>query len=264
MRNLKKNMLASILKKISVYISLLVFWQLCYWIFVDVLKVWKFYSFPEPAGVFNSFLLALHDGTLSQALYISLQRIMTGYGISLAAGVAAGLLLSRSKFLYEGLNGLILGLQTLPNICWLPFAILWFGLGEGSILFVIIIGSVFSISIAVSSGIRNINPVYVKAGRNLGARGMKLFRHVIIPAALPSFLTGMKQGWSFAWRGLIAGEMISASMGLGQMLMAGRELADINQITAVMIVIIAVGVIVEKFCFGILETRMHTVRGLSQ
>ncbi len=249
--------------KASVYAILLFVWQAIYVLGVDVFHIWKFYNFPAPVEVVKSLFSISEDNTLSLALGISVQRILIGYGISLIAGIAIGFLLARFTFLENGLSGLILGLQTLPNICWLPFAILWFGLGEGSILFVIIIGSVFSIAMAVDAGVKNIHPVYLKAGRNMGAHGITLLLYIVIPAALPSLVSGMKQGWSFAWRGLIAGEMISASRGLGQLLMAGRELADINQVTAVMIVMITIGVVVDKAVFGPLERRMRSVRGLS-
>jgi len=174
-----------------------------------------------------------------------------------------GFILANFTFAQENFNGIILGIQTLPSICWLPFAILWFGLNESSILFVIVIGSVLSIAMAVEGGIKNINQLYIKAGKNMGAKGIQLYYNIIIPAALPSIISGMKQGWSFSWRGLIAGEMLSASKGLGQVLMAGRELADINQVTAIMIVIVVIGIFVDKVIFGCTERKIRNVWGLS-
>lgn len=251
-----------VISKICFYIFLIVLWQLIYFLCVDLLKIWKFYSFPSPVGVVKSCQYIIADHTIGIALWASLRRILAGYGISILIGASLGFVLNRFRFVADALRGPILGLQTLPSICWLPFAILWFGLNEGSILFVIIIGSLFSIAMAVDAGIRNINPIYLLAGRNMGARGISLYTNIIIPAALPTIISGMKQGWSFAWRGLIAGEMLSASIGLGQLLMTGRELADINQITVIMIVIIIIGVIVEKNIFGRIENKVLSVRGL--
>jgi len=125
-----------------------------------------------------------------------------------------------------------------------------------------VIGSLLSIALGVDSGIRNINPLYIQAGKNMGATGLELYTNIIIPAALPTIIAGMKQGWSFAWRGLIAGEMLAASTGLGQVLMTGRELADINQITVIMIVIIIIGVTVNNYIFGRIENKVLSVRGL--
>lgn len=252
----------NVLSKICFYIILIVLWQLVYFLCVDLLKIWKFYSFPSPVEVIKSCQYIIADHTMGIALATSLKRIITGYGISILIGASLGFVLTRFRFVADALRGPILGLQTLPNICWLPFAILWFGLNEGSILFVIVIGSLFSIAMAVDAGIRNINPIYLQAGKNMGAKGLQLYTNIIIPAALPTVIAGMKQGWSFAWRGLIAGEMLSASTGLGQLLMAGRELADINQITVIMIVIIIIGVIVEKYIFGRIENKVLRVRGL--
>lgn len=125
------------------------------------------------------------------------------------------MLVARSRYLNDTLNPLLLGLQTLPSICWLPLAILWFGIGEDSIVFVIAIGSIFSISMATISGMKNVSPIYMKVAKTMGVHGLRACTTVIIPAALPAIITGMKQGWSFAWRALMAGEMLSATKGLG-------------------------------------------------
>jgi NitT/TauT family transport system permease protein len=175
-----------------------------------------------------------------------------------------GLLIVRFKYVDENFSALILGVQTLPSVCWLPFAILWFGLSESSIIFVTIIGSVFAIAMATESGIKNVNPIYVKAASTMGAKGLKLYFNVVIPSALPSIISGMKQGWSFAWRALIAGEMLSATKGIGQILMVGRDLADINQVAAVMLVIIVLGLVIDKFIFGALEKKVRRRCGLER
>ncbi len=253
----------SILKKLIFYIVLIIIWQTVYTVFVDLLKIWKFYNFPSPLGTAESIINMTKEFSLIIAVAVSLKRIIMGYIISIILGSVIGLILTKIDSKESGLNGLILGIQTLPNICWLPFAILWFGLNETSILFIVVIGSMFSVAIAFESGIKNVSPVYIKAGKNLGAKGIKLYRYVILPAAMPSIIAGMKQGWSFAWRGLIAGEMLSASKGLGQLLMTGRELADINQIAAVMIIIITVGIVVERVIFGNIEKRVLKRRGVN-
>lgn len=235
-----------------------------YKIGVDILGVWKSYMFPSPVDVFNTLVSLVEDNTLFIGIAVSLRRLAIGYIISLVIGVALGLLIVRYKYLDENFSSLILGLQTLPSICWLPFAILWYGINEKSIIFVIAIGSIFAISIATESGIKNVNPIYIKAGETMGAKGIKLYWNVVLPSALPSIITGMKQGWSFAWRALIAGEMLSATRGLGQILMLGRDLADISQVMAVMLIIIFLGLIIDKLIFGTLEKNIRQRCGLDR
>lgn len=241
---------------------LIIIWELVYKLGVDVLGVWKPYTFPSPIDVGKTLIRLVSDNTLAVAIATSLRRLAIGYFISLVIGVVIGLLIVKYKYIDENFSSLILGLQTLPSICWLPFAILWYGLNENAIIFVITIGSTFAIAIATESGIKNINPLYMKAARTMGARGIKLYLNVIIPAALPAVITGMKQGWSFAWRALMSGEMLSATKGLGQVLMVGRDLADISQVMAVMIVILILGLAFDKIIFGKLEKNIRHKCGL--
>ncbi len=201
---------------------------------------------------------------MSIAVFASAKRIFLGYMLSIIIGIFVGLAIVRFKYLDENVSPLILGLQTLPSICWLPFSILWYGLNESAIIFVITIGSTFAVSIAIESGMKNINPLFVRAAKTMGAKGFSLYWNVIIPASLPSIITGLKQGWSFAWRALMAGEMLSATKGLGQVLMVGRDLADISQVMAIMIVIVILGVAVDKLIFGRMEINIRQKWGLDK
>jgi len=230
---------------------------LVYKVGVEQLGVWKPYTFPSPLSVFKTLIGLFSDNTLGIAIFGSMKRIIIGYSISVFIGIIIGLFIVRYKYLDENFGALILGLQTLPSICWLPFAILWYGLNESAIIFVIVIGSTFAISIAIESGIKNVNPLYIRAARTMGASGIKIYWNVIIPAALPNVISGLKQGWSFAWRALMAGEMLSATKGLGQVLMVGRDLADISQVMAVMIVIIVLGLTIDKLIFGRVEANIR-------
>ncbi|HEY5563553.1 MAG TPA: ABC transporter permease [Clostridiaceae bacterium] len=239
-------------------------WEGIYKIGVDILQIWKPYIFPSPIDVFKTLKALILDNTMGVAILASLKRILVGYFISILIGVSLGLIIVKFRYLDENLGPLILGFQTLPSICWLPFAILWFGLNESSIIFVITIGSTFAVAIAVQAAIKNINPLYIRAAKTMGAKGSKIYTQVILPAALPDVVTGLKQGWSFAWRALMAGEMLSSSKGLGQVLMMGRDLADISQVVAVMIVIIILGLVVDKFVFGKIEKSMRYKWGLDK
>ncbi|MCX7923534.1 MAG: ABC transporter permease [Clostridia bacterium] len=251
-------------KKILFYLILVTIWELVYRIGVDYLEIWKSYTFPSPFAVIKTLFGLIGDNTLGIAVLASMKRIIVGYSISIVIGVIIGLTIVRYKYLDENFSALILGLQTLPSICWLPFAILWYGLGEGAIMFVIAIGSTFAISIAIESGIKNVPPLYIRAAKTMGASGIKIYWNVIIPASLPSVISGLKQGWSFAWRALMAGEMLTATVGLGQVLMVGRDLADISQVMAVMVVIIVLGLAVDKIIFGRIEANIRTKWGLDR
>jgi NitT/TauT family transport system permease protein len=241
---------------------LIVIWELVYKIGVDVLSIWKPYTFPSPIDVFNSLKYMVEDSTIFIAIAASLQRLFIGYFLSVVIGLALGIFIIRFKFVGSNLKSLLLGLQTLPSICWVPFAILWYGISEQSVIFVIAMGSIFSISIATEGAISNVYPLYIKAAKTMGAKGLKLYLHVVIPAALPGIMSGMQQGWSFAWRALMAGEMISSTKGLGQILMIGRDLGDISQVMAVMMVIVVLGLMFDKLVFGRIEANIRQKWGL--
>ena len=256
--------LIGLVKKVLFYLILIAIWELVYRIGVDWLGLWKPYIFPSPIAVFTTLWDLIADGSLGIAVLASAKRIIIGYGLSIIIGILVGLTIVRFKYLDENLSPLILGLQTLPSICWLPFSILWYGLNESAIIFVITVGSTFAVSIAIESGMKNINPLFIRAGKTMGAKGFNLYWNVIIPASLPSIVSGLKQGWSFAWRALMAGEMISATKGLGQVLMVGRDLADISQVMAVMLVIVVLGVGVDKLIFGRIEINIRERWGLDK
>lgn len=243
-------------------ILLVVIWQLFYWLGVDVLMLFKPYSVPSPLGVWERFVELCQDGTLWEAIGNSLLRGIAGFAIAVVIGVILGLLINHFQYLQKNLKPFVLGVQTLPSVCWVPFSILWFGLSTQAILFVVVMGSALSIAISVDNAIKNVQPIYIKAALTMGASRRQLYWNVIFPASLPELVSGLKQGWSFAWRALMAGEVMTTSIGLGQTLIMGRDLADINQVMLVMLVIIVVGMLIDKCIFSVIEKRLLTKRGL--
>ncbi len=243
-------------------ILLVAVWQGVYWLGVDVLAQWKVYSVPSPVGVAERFVQLVSDGTLGVATVNSLIRGISGYAIAVVIGVALGLLINHFKYLQKNLKPIVLGVQTLPSVCWVPFSILWFGLSTQAILFVVVMGSAFSIAISVDNAIKNIQPIYLKAAMTMGASKRQLYFRVVFPAALPELVSGLKQGWSFAWRALMSGEVMTTSIGLGQTLITGRDLADINQVMLVMLVIVAIGILIDKCIFSVIEKHLLKKRGL--
>lgn len=258
----KKNTIIKWLNSMLFLLLLLLLWQIVYTLGTGVLGWWKPYALPSPVGVAESLGKMTRSSTLLKAMSYSIRRVILGFAVSLAIGGVLGLVISSTDYFNRNLKPLLTGIQSLPSVCWVPFAILWFGLGESSILFVIVIGSTFSVSLAIENAIRTVPPIYVKAAQTMGAGKMQLYYDVIWPAALPGVLAGLKQSWSFAWRALMSGEVMSAYVGLGYTLMAGRDMADINQVTAVMLVIILVGVLVDKVIFSNLEQHVLRKRGL--
>jgi NitT/TauT family transport system permease protein len=245
-------------RKVVFYAVLLVVWQSLVWI-----GVWPEFIFPSPLAVLLALARGAQNGTLLVGITTSMQRILIGFGFSAVVGMLLGMAIGRIRLLDETLGSLVLGLQTLPSICWLPLALLWFGLSETAILFVVIMGALLSITLATEAGVKNTPPLYMRAARNLGAHGWRLYALVILPAALPAIITGMKLGWSFAWRSLMAGELLYVSFGLGHLLEMGRDLNDMSQVVAIMLVIIAIGLVVDRLVFAPLEIRVRERWGLS-
>lgn len=243
-------------------IVLIGLWQGFYYLSVDVFGWCKSYAVPSPVGVWERFVSLCSDGTLLKALGNSLLRGIAGFAIAVVIGVALGLLINHFRFLQKNLKPLVLGVQTLPSVCWVPFSILWFGLSTQAILFVVIMGSAFGIAISVDNAIKNILPIYIKAAKTMGASKRQMYVYVMLPASLPEMVSGLKQGWSFAWRALMAGEVMTTSIGLGQTLITGRDLADINQVMLVMLVIVLVGIVIDKCIFSVIERRLLKKRGL--
>ena len=197
------------------------------------------------------------------AIAVSMRRVLIGYAISVVLGMILGLGVASSKFLEETMGGLLVSLQSLPSICWWPLALLWFGLSQNAILFVVVMGSLLSVTLAMEDGRKQMPKIYGMAGRNLGASGFQLFWYVLLPASLPFIVSGLKQGWAFAWRSLITAEMLYLSLGLGQVLMMGRDLNDMSAVLAVMILIIAIGYVVDGLVFKTMELRLQRRWGLT-
>jgi NitT/TauT family transport system permease protein len=225
------------------------------------LGLWRSWVFPSPLAIARSFGAGIVDKTIPLGILVSMRRLLVGYAISLVAGVALGLSLARSQTLRDSIGTVVTGLQALPSICWLPMALLWFGLSEAAILFVVIAGSLLAITVATEAGVRNVPPLYTRAARTMGARGATLYLRVILPAALPAILSGMRLGWTFAWRSLMAGELLFVSGGLGQLLATGRELGDMARVMAVMVAIVTLGLVTEVLFFQRLEARVREVWG---
>lgn len=249
---------AAVWPKLLAVAIVLIVWQLVVW------SGWKpEYVLPGPRAVWDSFVA--NFSTNMDAAWTTLQRGFKGFAFALVIGTIVGALVARNRVLRSAIGSLITGLQTMPSVAWFPLAILLFKLGEGAIFFVVVLGAAPSIANGLISGIDHIQPILLRAGTVLGARRWKLFRYVILPAALPSFVAGLKQGWAFAWRSLLAGELIVLIPGqfsLGQQLDANRQLSDSAGVIAVMIVILIIGILVDALLFGTADRAIRRRYGL--
>ena len=209
--------------------------------------------FPGPLDVARSLAAAAAAGTLARAVLTSTIRLLVGYAIAIVTGVPLGLWLARSDATKRALGPLLLGLSSVPSICWLPLAIVWFGLSEAAIQVVIVLGAALPVTLATESAVRQLPPSIERAARTMGARGPTLIFRVLLPAAMPGIVTGAKMGWTFALRSLMAGELLFVSGGLGQLLETGRDLADTALVLGIVAVIVVLSRVSERALFGPLE-----------
>jgi len=232
-------------------------WQLVY-----SLGIWPTVLLPSPAVVAQSF--SQLNFSLIVNIGWTMWRLLIGFTISIVLGVGVGLAMVRLKDFGKTMSSFAVGLQSFPSIAWVPFSILFIGLNDFGILFVVIMSSVFSVMLATYSGVRNVPPIYISAARNLGASGLSLFRHVMIPASTPSLISGFTQAWSFAWHATIGAEILmAASLGLGHILDVGREFQLMDQIIASMITIFVIGLIFDRFIFSKIANKVRDRWGLN-
>jgi NitT/TauT family transport system permease protein len=246
--------------KRSLFASLFFLLALLFWQLLVSIGVWSPVLLPSPESVWRYLYTSVTDGTLVDATFVTMRRLLLGYCIGLLLGLPLGLLTARFKICEDTIGIVALGLQTLPSVCWVPLALLWFGQTENAMLFVVIMGSVWSMVIATDNGVRHVPPIYLRAARTMGSKQLHTWFAVVLPASLPFLVTGMKQSWAFAWRSLMAAEIyvtILTGFGLGQLLHFGRELNSMEQVIGVMAVIVLIGLLADKILFSPWERFLH-------
>lgn len=251
---MKKN---TLLKQIVFYVIIVAIWQI-----VSMTNIWPNNLFPSPYEVAEDLVYTASDGSLFFGIGTSILRLIIGLTIAIVGGMLLGIFMARVEIVNQTIGSLVLGLQSIPSVAWVPLAILWFGLTDGGIIFVTAIGSMFAVTIATYTGVKNINPHYVEAARNMGAKGTQLVTYVLIPAAFPYLISGFKQGWAFAWRGVIGAELLFSFLGLGFLLNVGRQLNDISQVFAIMLIIMMVGIAIDGVIFKRIENKVMSRWGL--
>jgi len=258
-----KHSLLKLLSPLIAIVAVIIIWQ------VIVYLQWQpEWVIPSPKAVLDSLSAQAEQDILWQATFGSIKRAAQGFLIALVVATPIGLALGLNKYLRAIFGPLLTGLQQLPSVAWVPAAIIWFGLSDATIYTVILLGAVPSIANGLIAGMDQIPTLYLRAGQVLGATGWRKIRHIVLPAAWPGFLAGLEQGWAFAWRSLMAAELIAVSpalgLGLGQMLDIGRQLGDMALVLGSIIMIMAVGVLVDRLIFSPLRQRTLRNRGLAR
>jgi NitT/TauT family transport system permease protein len=223
------------------------------------------YVLPGPADVLPRLVAEVGDPVTWRAVSTTMRRAAAGFAVAVAIGAAIGLAVARARVLRTAVGSMITGLQTMPSIAWFPLALILFRRSEGAILFVVVLGAAPSVANGVIAGVDHVPPLLLRTGRVLGATGLRGYRHVVVPAAMPSFTAGLKQGWAFVWRSLMAGELlviIANQPSIGSRLMFEREFADSAGLVCWMIIIFVIGVVVDACVFGTIDRRIREHRGL--
>jgi NitT/TauT family transport system permease protein len=282
----KGNNFSGVIKRLLIWVAVLAAWEGAYRVIG-----WKSYKFPAPSHIVDSLLDQLNIRTtfgkpistqgwpisrdpppktqqhvpLITANLVSAVRLLLGFILSISIGGTIGIAMWRFKPLDEFLGPLLLGLQTLPSVCWVPLAILTYGLNESAVMFVLVMGSFSAIAIALRDGLTTMPPLYRRAGLMLGASGWRLYRYVLLPASLPAFATSLRQGFSFAWRSLLGAELILTAVqwhGLGFLLDSARNVGGVADVIAIMIVMVVIGMIADRWVFAKLQKAVNARFGL--
>jgi NitT/TauT family transport system permease protein len=245
--------------KIAAIAIVLVIWELI------AASGWKKLIFPAPGPTLANLWDQLGTGLLWHAMSTTMYRAVIGFALALVVGSVVGALVSRIGPLRAAVGSLLTGLQTMPSIAWFPFAIILFGLTTQAIIFVIILGAAPSIANGLIAGIDYTPPLLLKAGHMMGLRRLSLYRHLILPASLPAFVAGLRQGWAFAWRSLMAGELlviVANQPSIGVLLQTDQDQADLVSAAAIMIVILVIGIVVDS-AFSAADRSLRRRWGLS-
>lgn len=261
-RATSRRLLRNVLPPIVAIVIIIAVWQALW-----AAAFWPEYKLPAPLTVWDQFWSTVTDGSVFSIIWTSVHRAVLGFLAGVAIGTPLGLLVARVGVIRAALGPLLSGLQSLPSVAWVPAAVLWFGIDNAAIYFVVLLGSVPSIANGLVAGIDQVQPILLRVGRALGAGRLATARHILLPAALPGYLAGLKQGWAFSWRSLMAAELIAVSpqlgLGLGAYLQQGRSFSDMPTVLAAIFLILFVGVGIDLLVFRPLERVVLRTRGLA-
>ncbi|TCP54885.1 NitT/TauT family transport system permease protein [Tamaricihabitans halophyticus] len=257
-----RTVLFNVLPPIAALVVLILIWQALW-----ASALWPEYKLPAPGEVWAEFWSRASNGEVLSIIWTSVHRAVLGFAIAVAVATPLGLLVAKVPIVRAALGPLITGMQGLPSVAWVPAAVLWFGIEDPALYFVVLLGSIPSITNGLVSGIDQIPPILPRVGKSLGASNLAAVRHILLPAALPGYLSGLKQGWAFSWRSLMAAELIATSpalgLGLGAYLQQGNDLSEMSMVITAIFLILLVGISIELLVFRPLERHVLHSRGLT-
>jgi len=247
----------TVIKRVLFFLLLILIWQ-----GIAALKIWPESMIPSPAAVGKSLFEGFKDFTLIYDIVASFRHLLIGLFLSILIGTALGFLLAKSKTADETIGTLVLALQSVPSIVWVPLAIIWFGFGEISIIFVVVIGGTFVMTMNIRTGIKNVKPLFIDAAQTMGSNGFDLFWKVTLPASIPHAVTGLRLAWAFSWRALMAAELLSTGPGLGYTLSYASDFNNMSLVIGIIIIIGFIGSFVDQLVFQKIEQKVLTRWGL--
>ena len=261
-RSWSKTIRRTVVPPVVAAVVIIALWQILW-----AAAIWPEYQLPRPSDVWSEIWGLITSGTAVDVIWVSLHRALIGFAVAIVIGVPLGMLIGTVRSVRAAIGPLVSGLMSLPSVAWVPAAILWFGLTPRTIYAVILLGATPSIAMGLVGGLDQIPTILPRVGKALGASRIQSARHILLPASLPGFIGGLKQGWAFAWRSLMAAELIAGSpqlgLGLGQYLDQGRALNDMTKVFTGIFLILFVGILVDVAIFRPLERRVLRSRGLT-
>lgn len=249
------------MKLVLIRVGFFVFLFCIWYLFVSFGNI-PSYILPSPVEVIDSFITGFTQGNYIQAITFSLGRVLTGYFLALGVGVVCGILIARYYLLDITFGRSILALQSIPSVAWVPLALLWFGITDKAVIFIIVLEALLPTALSTKNAMKNIPPNLIRAAQTLGSKGLHLYQNVILKAMIPELVTGLRLSFAFAWRALIAGELFISGVGIGQTLELGRSLADMSQVIAMITTIGMIGFFTENIFFGTIEKKIRLQWGL--
>ncbi len=235
----------------------LLLWQ----VFAE-LKIYPSYLLPSPRDVWNTLLFGFSEADYSLAILFSMKRAILGYALAVFCGVGTGIVIARFQVLDSTIGASLTALQSIPSIAWVPLALLWFGISEAAVLFIVVLEAFIPSALGVRTAIKTIPRELIRAAQTLGSHGLDLYIRVVFPAIVPQLMSSLRLSWAFAWRALIAGELFVSGLGIGQNLELARSLSDMAQVLAIIILIAILGYITDNLFFRSIEKQVNKAWGL--
>ena len=222
-----------------------------------------FPAWPSAFDVGRVLVANFQQGLFQAALLGSLRRMAIGYVLVVVIGITTGMVLGRFRFLDELVGSLTVAIHAIPGAAWVPLAVMWFGMTERAVIFTIFLGATGIVMVSTDSGIRDVPPLIVRAARTMGAKGVRYFWFVVVPAAIPKIVDGLRLSWAFGWRALMAGELLTSIPGLGQLLSQVAKARQLDQLLAIMVLIAAIGITMDELLFKRLDRAVRLRWGLA-